>query len=125
MALALSTIVFTTTTRDALRDALETLINSGTTPVLELYTSTTPGGGTLLAAIPLNATDAVTASSPGLLTFVVPQTVNGAATGTPGSWQLKIQSGGTVIAEGLTSGSDTINSGQPVNLTSWTITISA
>jgi hypothetical protein len=47
------------------------------------------------------------------------------ASGVPLSWQLKTQTGGTVIAEGAVSGGDTINSGQPVNLTSFTITIGA
>jgi hypothetical protein len=127
MALSLSTIIFTTTTRNSLRDKLQSDIDAGTGAVLELYSSSTPGSGTLLAAIPLDATQAFTASSPGLLTADVSPTptVNGAATGVPLSYQLKTQSAGTVICEGAVAGGDTINAGQPVNVLSFTITISA
>lgn len=126
MALSIATIVFATATRNTLRDALDTAINAGgaTAPGLRLFTS---NGGTLLADIPLDNTDAFTASSPGLLTCVVPQTVNGAATGVPTYWELvpQVGSSANLIASGTITGPDTINSGQPVNLTSFTITISA
>lgn len=127
MALSISTVVFPTVTRDSLRDKLLADIDAGTGPVLELFDNATPGSGTMLARIPLDTTASFTTSSPGLLTCDVSPvpTVNGAATGVPLSYQLKTQTGGTVVAQGAISGGDTINSGQPVNLTSWTITISA
>lgn len=128
MALSISTITLTTTARDALRDALLAAIDAGTGAVLELRDNATPGAGTLLCSIPLDTTASFTASSPGLLTCDVspiPSDTSADATGVPLSWQLKTQTGGTVIAQGAIAGGDTINSGQPVNLTSFTITISA
>lgn len=125
MALSLSTIVLADATRQAFGNALETIVNGGTDPVLELRTGGTPGSGTLLATIPLNGTDAITSvSSTGLITFVVPATVNGAASGIPGNYQLK-GNASAVVCEGTVTGGDTINSGQPVNLTSFTIQIGA
>jgi hypothetical protein len=126
MALTIATIVFPTVTRNSLRDKLLADIDAGTNAVMELYSSATPGSGTLLAEIQLAATSAV-ASSPGLLTFTVPQSDASANAGavTALSYQIKTQTGGTVIVEGTVSGGDIINSGQPVNLTLFTITISA
>lgn len=127
MALSIATIVFPTVTRDSLRDKLQSDIDAGTGAILELFDNATPGSGVMLARIPLDTTLAFASSSPGLLTCdVVPvPTVNGAATGVPLSYQLKTQVAGTVVVQGTISGGDTINSGQPVNLTSFTITISA
>jgi hypothetical protein len=127
MALTISTCVFPTVTRDSLRDKLLTDIDAGTGAVLELYDNATPGSGVMLARIPLDATASFAASSPGLLNCDVSPvpTVNGAATGVPLSYQLKTQTGGTTVVQGAVAGGDTINSGQPVNLTSFTITISA
>lgn len=127
MALSIATIVFPTVTRDSLRDKLIADIDAGTQAILELFDNATPGSGTMLARIPLDATQAFNPSSPGLLTCdVVPvPTVNGAASGIPLSYQVKTQTAGTVIFQGTVSGGDTINSGQPVNLTSFTVTISA
>lgn len=127
MALSISTVVFPTVTRDSLRDKLLADIDAGTGPVLELFDNATPGSGTMLARIPLDTTASFTTASPGILNCDVSPvpTVNGAATGVPLSYQLKTQTAGTVVAQGAISGGDTINSGQPVNLTSWSITISA
>lgn len=123
MALSLSTIVYDTFTRNALRDALDTAINSGSAPVVMLYSSTP----TLLATVPLDTTDAFTTSSPGLLTLnAAPRTVNAVATGVPVTYELRIDApSGQIIATGTVTGGDTINSGQPVNLTAMTITIGA
>lgn len=127
MALSIATMVFPTAERDSLRDKLQADIDAGTGAILELFDNATPGSGTMLARIPLDTTQAFTASSPGLLTCDVTPipTVNGAATGVPLSYQLKTQVAGTVCVQGTITGGDTINSGQPVNLTSFTITISA
>lgn len=127
MALTVSTVIFTTATRDSLRDKLALDIDAGTGAVLELRDNATPGAGTLLATIPLDTTLAFASSSPGLLTCDVSPipTVNAVATGIPLSYQLKTQVGGTTIAQGAIAGGDTLNSGSPVNLTSFTITISA
>lgn len=127
MALSIATIVFPTVTRDSLRDKLALDIDAGTGAILELFDNATPGSGVMLARIPLDTTLAFASSSPGLLTCDVSPvpTVNGAATGVPLSYQLKTQVAGTVVVQGTISGGDTINSGQPVNLTSFTITISA
>lgn len=127
MALTISTIILTTAERDSLRDKLALDIDAGTGAILELRDNATPGSGTLLVTIPLDTTLAFASSSPGLLTCDVSPvpTANGVATGVPLSWQLKTQAAGTVVAQGAIAGGDTINSGSPVNLTSWTITISA
>jgi len=102
-------------------------IDAGTGAIIELFDNATPGSGTMLARIPLDATASFTSSSPGLLTCDISPvpTVNGAASGIPLSYQLKTQTGGTTVIQGAISGGDTINSGQPVNLTSFTITINA
>jgi hypothetical protein len=124
MALALGTIVYDTFTRNALRDALDTAINSGAAPVLRLLTS----GAVLLAEVPFDTTDAFTNSSPGLLTLnTAPRTVNAVASGVPTNYEIRIDPGGAaqLIATGTVTGTDTINSGQPVNLTAMTITINA
>lgn len=127
MALSITTITFTATERDSLALKLRQDIDAGTGAVLELRDNVVHGAGTLLATIPLNVTQAFVDSSPGLLTCAVSPvpTVNGAATGIPLTYQLKTQAGGTIICQGTVAGGDTINSGQPVNLTSFTITISA
>lgn len=125
MALALGTIVWADPTRQAMGNAVEALVNGGTDPVLELRDNATPGSGTLLASIPLNGTDAITSvSSTGLITFVVPATVNGVANGIPLSYQLK-GNASAVIFQGTVTGGDTINTGQPVNLTTFTVQIPA
>jgi hypothetical protein len=127
MALSLSTVVLTSSTRNSLATSLLALIDAGTQAVLELRDNGTPGSGTLLASIPLDATASFTVSGAVLTCDVspVPSDSSADATGVPLSWQLKTQTGGTVICEGAVSGGDTINSGQPVNLTSFTITIGA
>jgi hypothetical protein len=127
MALSLSTIILTSSTRNSLATSLLALIDAGTGAVLELRDNATPGAGTLLASIPLDTTASFTVSGAVLTADVspVPSDTSADASGVPLSWQLKTQTGGTVIAEGAVSGGDTINSGQPVNLTSFTITIGA
>jgi hypothetical protein len=126
MALSIATIVLTTSTRNALRDALLVAIDAGTAAIMEIRTGGTPGSGTLLATIPFDATS-FTASSPGLLTLAgVPKSDTSAdASGVPGNYQVLTQAGGTVVYEGTITGGDTINAGSPVNVTSHTITIPA
>ena len=107
----------------------------GSTGYLLIYTGSPPANcaasatGTLLAALPLSAT-AGTVSN-GVLTFNAFTTANAAATGTAGYYRLCTSSAGTTcVSQGLcgTSGSDlnltttSITSGQPVSVTSWTIT---
>lgn len=121
MALSLGTIVFDAATRNSLATQLLALIDAGTAAVLQLYVS---NGGTLLATITYAATS-FSVSGPTLTVIGAPLTVNAVASGVPTFYELRTQSAGTLIATGTVTGGDTINSGQPVNLTSHTITISA
>lgn len=124
MALSLSTVTLVAATRNSFANNLLSLIDAGTAAILELYTSATPGSGTLLATLTYPATS-FSVSGAVLTALGVPLTNNAVASGVPQSYQLKTQAAGSVIVEGAVSGGDTINSGQPVNLTSMTITIGA
>jgi hypothetical protein len=128
MALTFSTVQYTTSTRNSIRDHLQSLIDAGTAPIIELREGSTIGSGTLLATIPLDTTAAFTDGADGELVLdvsPVPSDSSADATGTPGNWQLLTQAAGTVILQGLMAGADTINSGSPVNITSLTITVAA
>lgn len=128
MALSIATLVFPTVTRDSLRDKLLADIDAGTGAVFEIRDNVTPGSGTLLASIPLDVAASFTTGSPGLLTCDVtpnPADTSADASGVPLSWQLKTQTGGTVVAQGTITGGDTVNAGSPVSITSFTITINA
>lgn len=107
----------------------------GSTGYLLIYTGSAPANcaatatGTLLASLPMSST-AGTVSS-GVLTFSAFTTENAAASGTAGYYRLCTSSAGTTcVSQGIcgTSGADlnltttTITSGQPVSVTSWTIT---
>lgn len=120
MALSLSTIAFQASTKNSLATALLGLIDAGTAAILELYVS---NGGTLLATLTYAATS-FSVSGAVLTALGVPLTNNAVASGVPTYYKLLTQSAGTFIADGTVTGGDTINSGQPVNLTSMTITIS-
>lgn len=126
MALALST-----TTRNAMLDAITTAI--GSNGLLRIYDGTRPASGgtatTLLAELALSATAAGAASS-GVLTFsAISNDASANATGTA-TWFRIVTSGGTFVIDGNvgTSGSDlnlnttSIVSGGPVAVSSFTIT---
>lgn len=125
MATTISTVTLTASTRNALATALLAAIDAGTAAIMEIRTGGTPGSGTLLATIPLQATS-FSVSGAVLTCLGVPLSdTSGDATGTPGNYQVLTQAGGTVVFEGTITSGDTINAGQPVNLTSFTVTISA
>jgi hypothetical protein len=86
-----------------------------------------PGGSVLLANFTLGSPFGPAASA-GVLSPTLPANVNGSATGTQ-TWFRISTSGATACVDGSagTSGCDlnlsgTIVSGQPVSITSWTIT---
>jgi hypothetical protein len=119
MALSLTTIALQATTKNSMALALLGLIDGGTAAILELYTS---NGGTLLATLTYAATS-FSVSGAVLTALGVPLTVNAVASGVPTYYKLLTQSAGTFLIDGTVAGGDTINSGQPVNLTAMTITI--
>jgi hypothetical protein len=121
MALALGTIVYQAGVRNALATALLAAIDAGTAAIIELYTS---NGGTLLATITYAATS-FSVSGAVLTCLGVPLTQNAVASGVPTYYKVLTQSAGTFLFDGTVTGGDTINSGQPVNLTAMTITIGA
>lgn len=105
----------------------------GTSGLLRIYDGSRPASGgtatTLLAELALSATAAPGAAS-GVLTFSsITQDSSANATGTA-TWFRIVTSGGTFVVDGSvgTSGSDlnltttSIVSGQPVSVTSFTIT---
>ncbi len=122
MSLSLNTVVLTASTKNSFATSLLALIDAGTAAILELRDNATPGAGTLLATLTYPATS-FSVSAATLTALGVPLTNNAVASGIPLSYQLKTQAAGTVIVEGAVTGGDTINSGQPVNLTAMTITI--
>lgn len=131
MALSIATITFIVGTfRDAQASAYKTAQDAGTTSTLRLSNRTIAGGtvdavGTL-ADILMDATAAFTGPSAGngLLTADVSPALSGTATGgtatAVNTWELLTDS--TVLLRGTVTGSDTITSGQTVNLTSLTLT---
>jgi hypothetical protein len=107
----------------------------GSTGYLLIYTGSPPANcaasatGTLLVSLPMSST-AGTVSN-GVLTFNAFTTTNAAASGTAGYYRLCTSSAGTTcVSQGVcgTSGADlnltstSITAGQPVSVTSWTIT---
>lgn len=124
-------LAYSTTLRNAMLDAITTAI--GTSGLLRIYDGSRPASGgtatTLLAELALSATAAGAAAS-GVLTFnAITQDSSANATGTA-TWFRIVTSGGTFVIDGSvgTSGSDlnltttSIVSGQPVSVTSFTIT---
>jgi hypothetical protein len=126
-------VQYSTTHRtNAMTDLVTAL---GSTGYLLIYTGTVPANcaasatGTLLASLPLSST-AGTVSN-GVLTMNAITTTNATASGTAGYYRLCTSSAGTtVVSQGVigTSGADlnltntSIASGQPISISSWTIT---
>jgi len=127
-----ASLQFDSTTRDNFNTQIINAV--GTSGTLNIYSGTPPAnvaaslsGNTLLVSLPCSATFGTT--SGGVLTVNAITTTNGAATGTASFFRFAT-SGGTAKVQGTvgTSGSDlnlvttSITSGQPVQVTSWTIT---
>lgn len=125
------TIAYSTSLRTAKADAVTTAV--GNAGKLAIYDGSRPASGgtatTKLAEFTLGSPFAPGASS-GVLSPTLPSNVNAVAGGTA-TWFRVTTSGGTFVIDGSisTSGSDlnlvttTIVSGQPVSITSWTITV--
>lgn len=124
---------FATSVRNAMVDSITSGV--GASGRLKIYAGTSPADPgtaitdqTLLCNLPCSATFAPGASG-GVLTLNAITQTNAAATGTASFFRFET-SGGTCIAQGAigTSGSDlnlittSILSGQPISITSWTIT---
>ena len=131
MALQYSTTHRTNVMTDIVTQASTTgyvLIYSGTEPVSCATATTT--GNTLLASLPCS--NPVGTVTNGVLTFSAITQENAAATGTATFWRLCTTSAGTtVVAQGTCgvsgadmnfTGSASITAGQPVSISSWTIT---
>lgn len=124
-------LAYSTTLRNAMLDAITTAI--GANGLLRIYDGSRPASGgtatTLLAELALSATAAGAASSGVLTLSAITQDSSANATGTA-TWFRIVTSGGTFVIDGSvgTSGSDlnltttSIVSGQPVSVTSFTIT---
>lgn len=130
-----SKLNYSTALRNAQLDAITTAV--GSAGLLRIYDNgaaqpagpgtAVPGGSTLLATFTLGSPFSAAASG-GVLSPTLPSDVNGAATGTQ-AWFRILTSGATAVIDGScsTSGanlnlSGTIVSGQPVRITSFTIT---
>lgn len=122
---------YATTLRNTRLDAISTA--AGSNALLNIYNGTRPATGgtatTLLAQLTCNATFAPAASGGVLTLNSITQDSSANATGTA-TWFRITTSGGTFVLDGNvgTSGSDmnlvstSIVSGQPVSITSFTIT---
>jgi hypothetical protein len=118
--------------------ALDTLTTAaGATATVKIYSGSVPtnadaalGGATLLVSMPCSATVAPAASGGVWTANAVTQT-NAAAAGTASFYRFIASDGTTVLAQGAcgVSGSDmnmvttTIALSQPVQVTSWTISV--
>lgn len=124
-------LAYSTTVRNAMLDAITSAV--GASGLLRIYDGTRPATGgtatTLLAELTCNATFAPSASGGVLTLNAITQDSSANATGTA-TWFRITTSGGTFVVDGNvgTSGSDlnltttAIVSGQPVSVTSFTIT---
>ncbi len=122
---------YVTTLRNAMLDEITAAV--GSSGLLRIYDGTRPATGgaatTLLAELTCNATFAPAASGGVLTLNSITQDASANATGTA-TWFRITTSGGTAVLDGNvgTSGSDlnlsstSIVSGQPVSVTSFTIT---
>ena len=124
-------LAYATTLRNAMLD--EITAAAGSNALIRIYDGSRPATGgaatTLLAELTCNATFAAAASSGVLTLNSITQDSSANATGTA-TWFRLVTSGGTFVLDGNvgTSGSDlnltttSIVSGQPVSITSFTIT---
>lgn len=124
-------LAYSTTLRNAMLDEITAAV--GASGLLRIYDGTRPATGgaatTLLAELTCNATFAPAASGGVLTLNAITQDSSANATGTA-TWFRITTSGGTAVIDGSvgTSGSDlnltttAIVSGQPVSVTSFTIT---
>lgn len=124
-------LAYATTLRNAMLD--EITAAAGASALLRIYDGSRPATGgtatTLLAELTCNATFAPAASGGVLTLNSITQDSSANATGTA-TWFRLVTSGGTFVLDGSvgTSGSDlnltttSIVSGQPVSITSFTIT---
>lgn len=121
---------YSATLRNAKMDAVTTIVGASAT--LKFYTATRPATGgtatTLLGTVTCNATFAPSASG-GVLTLNSITGANAVASGT-GVWARLATSGGTFVADFSVGTSATeivlvtnvFTSGQPISITSFTIT---
>ena len=124
-----------TATRNAVVDAVTALV--GSTGTLKIYSGSQPASandaasGTLLATVTMGAW---AAASAGTAAGADPASVNASATGTAG-WFRAANSGGTTVFDGdvtatggggtMTLSSTSLTSGNPVDITSVTVTMPA
>lgn len=131
MALSITTITLIDgTVRDGQATSFKTLIDAGTAQTLVLLNRSSPGGSSggtgVLVTLTLDATAAFTGPSGGngLLTLDVSPAISAVASAgaadTVNTWELRADA--TVLMRGIVTGSDTITSGQTVNITSLTLT---
>ena len=126
---------YSTTLRNAQLDAITTAV--GTSGILRIYSGTRPANvaaaitGTLLAECVCNASAFAAAASGGVLTAnAISNDSSANASGTASHYRLFQSNGTTAVIDGdvSTSGADlnldntSINSGQVVSITSFTIT---
>ena len=126
---------YSTTLRNAQLDAITTAV--GTSGILRIYSGTRPANvaaaisGTLLAECVCNASAFAAAASGGVLTAsAIADDSSANASGTASHYRLFRSDGTTAVIDGdvSTSGADlnldntSINSGQVVSITSFTIT---
>ena len=119
MALTLGNpTIIATNARNAQADAFDTLVNTGTAQTLVLLNSTT-----VLTTFTLDTTNAFGAASTGAITATGLPLASTASAGSATAVQTyEIRIDGTACWTGAVTGSDTITSGQTVNLTAFTIT---
>lgn len=125
---------FSTDVRNARADATETTI--GASPILRIRSGAAPANpaaartGTVLATLPLPA-DWLSNASNGVKTLLGTwQDTAADASGTAGHWEIMGSTGTTCHVQGSvgTSGAElnllslSLVAGQPVNITSWTLT---
>jgi hypothetical protein len=126
---------FDTTLRNTMLDSIETSVSAGGAGKVQIWTGSVPANcgaastGTKLWEYTLG-TDFMSNASAGSKAFnPVPLSAAAVATGTAGYFRI-VNNSGTAIMQGTvaTSGADlnldntSINSGQTVQITSWTIT---
>lgn len=130
------TIQMSTTLRNGRLDQITSIV--GTSALIEIFTGSQPENcaaadtGTKLATLTGNATALAAAAASGVLTFnAITQDSSADATGTAAHYRLKT-SGGTCHMQGsvtvtggggdMTFTSVSFVTGEPISMTSWTIT---